>query len=62
MFLAEGAIMKRPESEEYRITCANRKCGRYFTISSGEAILNPKLRCPHCRQSYEYDLLQILHE
>ncbi len=46
------------EKQKYTVTCANRKCGKYFNVSMQQAILNRKLTCPHCGKKHEYDLLQ----
>lgn len=47
--------------KERTVTCANPKCGRYFKVTTEQAILNTKLRCPHCGKASEYDLLRLLH-
>lgn len=48
------------QGQEYTVTCANSKCGRYFTVTMQQAILTTKLRCPHCGKPNEYDLLHDL--
>lgn len=53
-------MQEQEQEQEYTVTCANRKCGRYFKVTMGHAILNTKLRCPHCGKASEYDLLHDL--